>query len=298
MRRGTYSIVARDPRTGRLGVAAQSHWFAVGSLLPWAELGIGALATQSLGERSHGPAAGEMLREGLGAPQVLERLMTDDPYASVRQVAVADAHGGVAAHTGSGCVPEAGHDVGDGFSCQASMMLRTTVPSAMAAAYEEAAADPFEERLLATLDAAEAEGGDVRGRQSAVLLVVGEGRVDLRVDDHPDPLAELRRLHALQRAYDLSTRAEQLVDEGRLDEAERLFESAIDAAPGNDEMLFWAGLATARGGDLAGGLARIRAAVELNPRWTELLGRLGPEMAPSAAEVRAALDQPERSRSG
>ena len=297
MRRGTYSIVARDPRTGRLGIAAQSHWFAVGTLLPWAEPGAGAVATQSLAESSHGPALLTMLREGAGAQQALERLIVDDPAQAVRQIAVVDSGGAVAVHTGSGCVPEAGHRVGDGFSCQASMMLRATVPDAMAAAYE-GTAGRLEERLLAALDAAEAEGGDVRGSQSAVLLVVGEDRGDLRVDDHPDPLAELRRLYALQRAYDLSTRGEELVDEGRPDEAEELFRQALEAAPGNDEVLFWAGLATARSGDIAGGVERVRAAAELNPRWMELLERLGPEIAPAAAEVRAAIGEHERRAGG
>src|SRR5213080_2257459 len=148
MLRGTYSIVARDPGTGGLGVAAQSHWFAVGTLLPWAEPGTGAVATQSLAESSHGPALLAMLRDGAGARQALDRLIGDDPDQAVRQIAVVDSGGAVAVYTGSGCVPEAGHRVGDGVSCQASMMLRATVPDAMAAAYE-GTAGRLEERLLA-----------------------------------------------------------------------------------------------------------------------------------------------------
>ncbi|MEA2430169.1 MAG: hypothetical protein QOF65_1869 [Thermoleophilaceae bacterium] len=297
MRRGTYSIVARDPDTGELGVAAQSHYFAVGALLPWAEAGVGAVATQSLPEPSSGATALQLMRDGLDAQAVLDSLLASDPGADVRQIAVVDAAGRAAVHTGPGCIPEAGHQSGDGHSCQASMMLRAAVPAAMAAAYE-AAPGPLGERLMAALDAAEAEGGDLRGRQSAALLVVGSRKIDLRVDDHPEPLAELRRLHALNRAYRLADQAEDLVEEGRHDEAARLLEEAVAIAPDNDELLFWAGLATARSGDIDGALERVRAAAAFNPRWRELLARLGPEVAPAAAQVRAALDEHERSRSG
>jgi uncharacterized Ntn-hydrolase superfamily protein len=297
MRRGTYSIVARDPDTGELGVAAQSHYFAVGALLPWAEAGVGVVATQSLAQPSSGPTALELLRDGLDAQAVLDRLLAADPGANVRQIALVDAAGRAAAHTGPACIAEAGHQRGHGFSCQASMMLRATVPGAMAAAYE-ASTGRLSERLLAALDAAEAEGGDLRGRQSAALLAVGSRKVDLRVDDHADPLAELRRLHALDRAYGLSDQAEDLVAEGRHDEAARMLDEAVALAPDNDELLFWAGLAIARSGDLAAAVERVRTAAALNPRWTELLARLGPEVAPSAAEVRAALDHHERSHSG
>jgi uncharacterized Ntn-hydrolase superfamily protein len=168
------------------------------------------------------------------------------------------------------------------------------VPAAMAAAYEDTPG-PLDERLLAALDAAESVGGDIRGRQSATLLVVpAEGEpwrrlYDLRVDDHPDPLRELRRLHGLQRAYDLSTRAEDLVAEGRHDEAAPLFEQAARSAPDSDELLFWAGLGAAQGGDMTVALERVRAAAALNPRWLDLLGRLKPSVAPSAAAVRDAL---------
>jgi tetratricopeptide (TPR) repeat protein len=228
---------------------------------------------------------------------VLDRLHASDPEVDVRQIAVVDATGRAAVHTGAACVREAGHRVGDGFSCQSSMMLVATVPDAMAAAYEAATGD-LSERLLAALDAAEAEGGDVRGRQSATLLVVGRRKIDLRVDDHPDPLAELRRLHTLDRAYALCDDAETLVAQGRHEEAARLFDRVLELAPKSDELLFWAGLSTAAMGDVAGGAERVRAAAEINPRWIELLDRIEPETAPGAAEIRAALHQHERSRSG
>jgi uncharacterized Ntn-hydrolase superfamily protein len=296
VRRGTYSIVARDSVTGQIGVAVQSHWFAVGTVVSWAEPGVGAVATQSIAERSYGPNALDLLRAGTDAQRALLGLTVADEGAEVRQVAIIDARGRAAVHTGSGCVPEAGHCLRSGFCCQANMMASATVPESMATAFG-ATRGTLAERLLAALDAAEADGGDVRGRQSAALLVVppqGERwrrLFDLRVDDHPDPLAELRRLHGLQVAYDTSEQAEQLVAEGRHDEAAPLFERAAELAPDNDELLFWAGLGAGQGGDLAVAVERVRAAAALNPRWLELLGRLPPQVAPSAADVKAALDR-------
>jgi uncharacterized Ntn-hydrolase superfamily protein len=296
VRRGTYSIVARDTETGQLGVAVQSHWFGVGTVVPWAEPGVGAVATQSIAERGYGPRACDLLRDGEDAAGALQRLVEDDPAAPARQVAVVDVRGGVAAHTGALCVEEAGHRTGDGFSCQANMMARPTVPDAMASAFTSQPENaPLDERLLAALDAAEAEGGDLRGRQSAALLIVGASGeawrrdLDLRVDDHDDPLAEIRRLHRLHRAYETSERAEELVAEGRHEEAAPLFVQASELAPESDELLFWSGLAAAQAGDLRSALQRVRAAAAINPRWLDLLGRLRPEIAPAAAEVREAL---------
>jgi uncharacterized Ntn-hydrolase superfamily protein len=275
-------------------VAVQSHWFGVGTIVPWLEPGIGAVATQSIAEPSYGPKGLALMRAGIEASEALGRLTADDDGAAVRQVAMVDAGGRAVVHTGASCVREAGHHVGDGFSCQANMMLNDTVPDAMAQAFESARGS-LDERLLAALDAGEAAGGDVRGRQSAAMIVVpGEaepwGRVfDLRVDDHKDPLGELRRLHALQRAYNLSEEAEALVAEGRHEDATALFQRAAALAPDNDELLFWSGLAAAQGGDLATALDRVRVAAGLNPRWLVLLERLEPEVAPAAAELRAAL---------
>lgn len=294
MRRGTYSIVAHERGTGRFGVAVQSHWFGVGTIVPWLEPGIGAVATQSIAEPAYGPKALALMRAGIEAPEALARLTADDSAAALRQVAVVDAGGRVSVHTGASCVKEAGHNIGDGFSCQANMMLNDTVPDAMAAAYQTARG-PLDERLLAALDAGEAAGGDVRGRQSAAMIVVPDEPepwrrlFDLRVDDHKDPLGELRRLHRLQVAYNLSEEAEELVAEGRHEDAAPVFQRAAAMAPENDELLFWSGLAAAQGGDLATALDRVRAAAALNPRWLELLERLGPDVAPAAADVRAAL---------
>jgi uncharacterized Ntn-hydrolase superfamily protein len=292
-RRGTYSIVARDPATGELGVAVQSHWFSVGSVVSWAQPGVGAAATQSVVEVAHGPNALLRLDEGMDAQAALEAVLAGDAQREYRQVAVVDASGNAAVHTGSDCIPHAGQVRGEGFTCQANMMGSPGVPEAMAGAYREHGGD-LAERLLAALDAAEAAGGDVRGRQSAALLVVpaaGEPwrrRFDVRVDDDRQPLEELRRLVRLARAYEMAERADQLLAEGAHDEATRLYLEAADLAPEADELTFWAGVGVAAH-DLAGGAALVRRAAEQKPAWLTLLERLAPELAPTAAALQQEL---------
>jgi uncharacterized Ntn-hydrolase superfamily protein len=294
MRHGTYSIVAIDPATGELGVAVQSHWFSVGPLCAWARAGIGAVATQSVVEPAYGPDALDRLADGVGAQQALGELLAADPLQHVRQVAVIDAHGAIATHTGPGCIPHAGHAVGEHWSCQANMMARDTVPEAMSTAFA-GATGALSERLMAALEAAEGQGGDVRGRQSAAMVVVAaQGEpwrrtVDLRVEDHGAPLEELKRLLTLQRAYELAGAADELLAAGRDDEAGELYQRAAELAPGSDELLFWSGLARAQTGDLEGGVAAVRRAAEENPNWLVLLDRLSPEFAPAGAAVRGAL---------
>jgi uncharacterized Ntn-hydrolase superfamily protein len=296
MRRGTYSIVARDPDTGELGVAVQSHWFGVGQMVPWLQPGIGAVATQSIVEPAYGPHALERLVSGARATAALEELAAADDLARFRQVAVVDAHGNVASHTGDGCIAYAGHEAGHQFSAQANMMASPEVWPAMAHAFQ-AASGPLARRLLAALHAAEARGGDARGRQSAALVVApAEGEpwqrtVDLRVDDDPEPLAQMDRLLDLSDAYAMASEGDQLVGEGRHEEAGERYRLASEMAPGNHELLFWAGLAAAQAGDLPAGLDRVRAATALQPGWRALLDRLSPEIAPSAAAVRAALER-------
>jgi uncharacterized Ntn-hydrolase superfamily protein len=286
----TYSIVARDPQTGELGVAVQSHWFAVGPLVPWATPGVGAVATQANVEVAHGPHALALLSDGLDARSALERLIGGDPGAAGRQLAIVDAAGGVAAHTGSSCMPDAGHVTGDGVSCQANIMASPEVWPAMLRAFE-ATGGSLVVRLLAALDAAESEGGDVRGRQSAALLVVPaegewwETKLSLRVDDHPEPLVELKRLVALQEAYELAGRADALVNEGEHDAAARLYAQASELAPDSHELLFWAGLGAAQSGQLDAAVARVRRAIAMQPGWARLLVRLPADVAPSAAAV-------------
>jgi uncharacterized Ntn-hydrolase superfamily protein len=292
-RRGTYSIVARDPETGELGVGVQSHWFSVGSIVSWARPGVGAVATQSLVNPAYGPRGLELMTRGTPAQKALQTLIDADSESHVRQVAMVDKQGRVAVHTGEGCIQHANHATGNQFSAQANMMARDTVPMAMARAFT-AAEGPLAERLLAAMDAAEAEGGDVRGRQSSCLLVVPAAGspwdgVDLRVEDHADPLGELRRLLTLHRAYELASRADTLVGEGRTHEAAPLYEQASELAPSSDELLFWAGLATAQLGDFDAGVDRVRRAIAVHAGWRDLLDRLPPEIAPSAEAVRAAL---------
>jgi uncharacterized Ntn-hydrolase superfamily protein len=291
---GTYSIVALDPDTGELGAAVQSHWFSVGSLCTWARPGIGAVATQSAVEPAHGPHALDRLQDGEDAAAALAGVLAADALAAVRQVGVVDASGRVAAHTGADCIPEAGHASGDHWSCQANMMARATVPDAMSAAFAAAGGD-LAERLMTALEGAEAEGGDVRGRQSAALLVApAEGepwrtRLDLRVEDHADPVGELRRLLRLQRAYELAGNADELMAEGRATEAAAMYVRASTLAPQSDELLFWAGLAIAQQGDVAAGADAVRRAAEVHAGWLALLERLPPDFAPAAQPVRELL---------
>ena len=286
----TYSIVARDPDTGELGVAVQSHWFSVGAIVTWARPGIGAVATQANAEPAYGPRALDLLAEGTTAHDALDRLLAADAGRESRQVAVVDAGGRVGAHTGNACMAYAGHATGDGVSCQANIMASAGVWPAMLSAFS-ATSGSLTNRLLAALDAAEGEGGDLRGRQSAAILVVPQNgdpwrtTVALRVEDHPDPLPELRRLVALHDAYGLANEADELLNSGRHEEAARLYVEASERAPGNHELLFWAGLGTAQAGDLDAGVEQVRAAIALQPTWRELLRRLSPEVAPSAAAV-------------
>jgi uncharacterized Ntn-hydrolase superfamily protein len=292
----TYSIVARDPKTGELGVAVQSHWFAVGPIVPWALSGVGAVATQAMAEVSYGPRALELMQRGAGSQEALDQLVSEDPESAGRQVAVLDAAGRVAVHTGEMAIPFAGHVTADGVSCQANMMASERVWPEMLRAFNSADGS-LTSRLLAALDAAEAAGGDVRGRQSAAILAVPatgapwERVVSLRVEDHPDPLPELRRLVSLQAAYALATRGDDLVSEGRHDEAAEAYRRASELAPENDELRFWAGLGYAQAGDLDTGTELVRDAISHHQGWADLLARLTPEVAPSAAAVRSRLGE-------
>jgi uncharacterized Ntn-hydrolase superfamily protein len=232
----TYSIVARDHETGQLGVAVQSCAWGTGAIVPWVEAGVGAVATQAFAETAYGPRVFEQLRAGASAADALAAAVAEDGGEAVRQVGVVDARGGAAAHTGSGTVPEAGHRVGDGYTVQANMMLRATVPDAMADAFERSSGD-LATRLLAALDAAESEGGDFRGRQSGAIRVV-EGSppdtpahgivLDVRVDDADYPLDELRRLIRLAHAYGELDRAVDALTKGDADGAVTVIEGIGD----------------------------------------------------------------------
>lgn len=278
----TYSIVARDPATGDFGVAVQSHWFQVGAVVPWAEAGVGAVATQSFVEPAYGPRGLALMKQGMAAGDALQKLLDADPQRDVRQVAMVDAAGRVGAWTGGKCVQAAGHEKGEGFSVQANLMDRPTVWPAMAAAYKAAKGD-LAERMLAALEAAEGEGGDIRGRQSAVLLVVrarstGEPwrdrLVDLRVDDHPQPLEELRRLLTLHRAYDAMNRGDEAMAKNEVEEAVRQYTKASQIAPGIDELPFWQAVSLFAAGREAEALPIFRRVFKEDDRWARLVPRL------------------------
>jgi uncharacterized Ntn-hydrolase superfamily protein len=276
----TYSIVARDG-TGAFGVGVQSHWFNVGAVVPWMEAGVGAVAVQSISDPSSGMKALDLLRSGVGAAAALESLLDGDEQAAYRQIAIVDADGVVATHTGDLCIAEAGHVIGDGFSAQANIMDRATVWSAMAGAFVQAEGD-LAERLLTALEAAEADGGDVRGRQSAALVVVPARRFDgpafdLRVEDAPDPLGELRRLVSLQRAYLQLNRGDAMMAAGRLDAALAAYEAATQIVPDSDtdgEAAFWTGVAFAGNGRVNDAVPYLARAAAFGQRWKKLLPRL------------------------
>ena len=278
----TYSIVARDAETGQLGVAVQSHYFGVGTVVTWAEAGVGAIATQASGDPSYGKLGLDLMRAGKSAPDALAGLLASDSGREVRQVAMVDSKGRVAAHTGSTTIPEAGHIVGEGFSVQANMMLKNSVWPAMAEAYR-ASKGELVDRLLAALDAAEAEGGDIRGRQSAAILIVegkSSGRswidtvFDLRVDDAPEPLAEIRRLVSIRRAYIHQHRAGVAFDRGDLETMEREYAAAERLAGDNPEMRYWHAIALLTLGKSDDGIAMLREIAARDRNWIELTLRL------------------------
>lgn len=280
----TYSIVARDPVTGDLGCAVQSHWFNVGAIVLWAEPGVGAVATQSFAEPAYGPRGLERMRAGLGAEAALAELTAADTERAVRQVAFVDASGGVAAHTGTGCIEAAGHEVGNGFSVQANMMASTAVWPAMARAYRDGPANlDLADRLLGALAAAQEAGGDFRGEQSAAILIVGSERtglpweatrIDLRVEDHRDPIGELTRLLELQRAYDLMNDGDGAVATGDWDRALTNYAEAARRAPQIVELTFWHAVALVNGDRTEQALPVFADVFRREPRWRDAVGRL------------------------
>ena len=274
----TYSIVGRDPETGELGVAVQSRAFNTGAAVPWGAPGIGVVATQSFTERSYGPLGLELLRAGKSAEQALDELVTADDESQYRQVAILDAEGRAAVHVGEACIPAAGYASSDDFSAQANMVASERVWKSMAEAFERSQG-PLEERLLDALDAAEAAGGDWRGRQAAGILVVGaegepwEREVDLRVDDHPEPVAELRRLVRLGRAY----RAMRGPPGPSADDLEVL--------PELDRLWAQIYMATATG-KLDEARERLRPLLEAEPRWGDFVRALAErELLPNADKL-------------
>src|SRR5262245_35552222 len=278
----TFSIVARDPVTGQMGVAAQSHWFSVGSIVPWAEAGVGAVATQSFVDPSYGPLGLQQMRSGGSAPEILKKLLAADKGRDVRQVAMIDAQGRVDAWTGKSDIQAAGHIVGKNFSVQANLMLNEKVWPAMAQAFEAAKGD-LADRMLAALDAAQLAGGDIRGRQSAALVVVTgkptglawkDRTFDLRVDDSAEPLKELRRLVTLQRAYNHMNAGDLAVEKKDNEGALREYGAAEQLVPDNAEMIYWHAVALANMGRLDESLPLFKKVFAMDRNWVDLTLRL------------------------
>ncbi|MGA8893179.1 MAG: DUF1028 domain-containing protein [Anaeromyxobacteraceae bacterium] len=278
----TYSIVARDPVTGDLGVAVQSHWFSVGTTVPWAEAGVGAIATQSFVDPSYGPLGLELMRAGRSAPEALAGLLAADPEREVRQVGMVDAQGRAASHTGKKDIRAAGHLVGKGYAVQANLMANDRVWPAMAKAFEAAKGD-LAERMLVALEAAQAAGGDIRGQQAAALVVVPgtpSGRpwadriFDLRVEDHPRPLEELRRLLHVARAYRHMNAGDLAIEKKDVAGAEREYGAAMKLLPDSAEVVFWYAAALALAGEVDRSLPLFGRAYALDPAWRTLVPRL------------------------
>lgn len=296
----TFSIVARDPVTGQLGVAVQSHFFGVGALVAWAEPGVGAVATQSFVERAYGPKGLALMASGVAPADALAQLVAADKGQAVRQVGFVDAQGRAAAHTGAGCIEFAGHFVGDGFTVHANMMANDKVIPAMTKAYQETQGD-LADRMLAALDAAQAVGGDIRGCQSAAILVVSGKRsdtpwterlVDLRVEDSPEPLAELRRLLVTARAYDHSNQGDLALEKKDVTGALAHYDAAMKMLPENAELKFWVGATLLSLDRVDESIPLFRAAFRDDPAWIELSRRLfKPGVLPDTPAARANLER-------
>ncbi|WP_304130936.1 DUF1028 domain-containing protein [Ignavibacterium album] len=278
----TYSIVARDPQTGEMGVAVQSHWFSVGSIVSWGEAGVGVIATQSFVNPSFGQRGLEMLKQGMTAQEVVDLLIASDEGRDFRQLAIVDAKGNSAAYTGSKCIAEAGHIVGDNYSVQANLMLSNLVWSEMSKAFESTDG-PLAERLVAALEAAENVGGDIRGKQSAAILVVkGEATgklwedryIDLRVEDHPDPISEIKRLLKVFRAYEHMNNGDLAVEKNDMKLAMEHYSAAMKMFPENLEMKYWTAVTLVNTGQLDNALPLFKEIFAADDNWKKLTPRL------------------------
>lgn len=278
----TFSIVARDTQTGALGVAVQTHWFGVGSLCPWVEAGVGAIATQSMVEVSYGPRALQLLKNGETAQKTLDILVAQDKSEALRQVAIVDSQGQVAVHTGKKCIAYAGHKTGDGFSVQANMMINDTIWPAMYEAYTHAKGD-LAKRMLAALEAGQEAGGDIRGQQSAALFVADAVKsqepwqhmlVDIRVDDHLQPIKELKRLLNIHKAYQLMNEGDDHMAQNKKEKARESYQKAAQLAPDYQEFQFWQAVTLADTGNLDDAIPLFKVLFEKNLAWADLLQRL------------------------
>jgi uncharacterized Ntn-hydrolase superfamily protein len=279
----TYSIVARDSKTGEMGVGVQSHYFSVGSVVSWGLSGVGVVATQSFVNKSFGLRGLNLMEQGKSPKEALDILLSDDEGRDVRQVALLDCKGRVAVHTGSKCIKDAGHVKGDNFSVQANMMLTDKVWPTMAKAFEKNKTLPLPERIIKTLEAAEAEGGDIRGKQSAALLVVkgepvenkwDDPFIDIRVEDHPEPLEELARLLKLWRAYENMDKGDVAMEKGDMKEALKVYNKASEMVSDNLEMKYWTAISLANNKKVDDSLQIFKEIFDKNNNWRTLTERL------------------------
>ena len=278
----TYSIVALDAETGELGVAVQSHWFSVGFLVPWVKAGVGAVATQSFVKVDYGPDGLELMESGMSAKDALKSLINQDEAEAVRQVAMIDINGNVAAHTGERCIVFANHVVGKNYSVQANMMENSTVPKAMAVAFENSSGD-LADRMMAALEAAEKEGGDIRGKQSAAMVVMSgeptgiewkDTKMSLRIEDHPTPLKELKRLIRIHRAYQHANKGDYYMELNQIDNALTEYNKASKYYPENPELPYWSAVALVNGGRINEALPIFKAVFKSNPNLKKMTPRL------------------------
>jgi uncharacterized Ntn-hydrolase superfamily protein len=278
----TFSIVAKDPVSGCMGVAVQSHWFSVGSIVAWGEAGVGVVATQSMVEVSYGPLGLDLMRAGKTPEEALQSLLAGDEGRQLRQVAMVNIAGQTAVHTGERCIAAAGHQSGTGYSVQANMMTNGNVWHAMAESFEQTQGD-LAERLLVALEAGQSAGGDIRGQQSAAILLVADKstgrpwvdrRMELRVEDHPEPIRELRRLVQVHRAYALMNLGDEHLSSGRVDEALHAYQMAAQMASDMQELPFWEAVTMANIGRLEEALPIFRQVFTANSNWAQLVQRL------------------------
>lgn len=278
----TYSIVARDANTGDIGVAVQSHWFSVGTVVTWAEAGVGAIATQSFVNVSFGPNGLKLLKEGKTANEALEILLASDDARDYRQVAIIDTNGNVAAFTGKKCIAEAGHIVGENYSVQANMMKSDKVWHQMEKSFKETKGT-LAEKMISALEGAESVGGDIRGKQSAAILIVkgkSSGKiwedkiVDIRVDDNQEPLKELKRIYNVHLAYEHMNAGDLAVEKNDMQLAMEEYGKAERMFPENDEMKFWHGVTLLNNNDVENGIKILKQTISKNKNWEELLYRL------------------------
>ncbi len=275
--KGTFSIVAADVEAGEVGCAVQSRYFAVGSVVPWAKAGVGAVATQAAGVAAYGPKVLALLEQGLEPASALDRALADDGARETRQLGVVTADGRAAAHTGAECLPWAGHRVGDGYAVQGNILAGEAVVTEMERAFLETSGASLAERLVSALESAQAAGGDRRGQQSSAIVVERAGAAaesregidricELRVDDHPEPIVELRRLLGTHLVWDALRRASLFHEPGKYSQGVELLREALGRHGEEPVLLYDLACFESLAGDTDEALAHVARSLELDPQ--------------------------------